>query len=165
MSWIETFHIDGNFMCSIVCYFVCSCICSIKQRLACLPACLQNVSSGLGLLTWTDWRYCLQKFLNLISVRHAYLWIYKVITSTILKSSVFWDIMSCSLLKINQCFGGTCCLRLQGRRIRWTRNQHVPPKYWLSISGLHRIISQKRELFIITVMRTSDPSTILLHFS
>jgi hypothetical protein len=39
------------------------------------------------------------------------------------KSSIFWDIMLCSLLNINWCFGGTCRLHLQGQRISQARNQ------------------------------------------
>jgi hypothetical protein len=34
------------------------------------------------------------------------------------KRSIIWDVMVCSTLKINQCFGRTCRLHLQGRRIR-----------------------------------------------
>jgi hypothetical protein len=41
-----------------------------------------------------------------------------------LKISTFWDITPCSLLKVKWCFGGTCCLHLQGRRISQARNQH-----------------------------------------
>jgi hypothetical protein len=31
-----------------------------------------------------------------------------VITTVVLKSSVFWDITPCSPLKVNRCFGGAC---------------------------------------------------------
>jgi hypothetical protein len=40
-----------------------------------------------------------------------------------MKSTVFWEIMLCSLLSVIQCFGETCRLRLQGRRISRARNQ------------------------------------------
>jgi hypothetical protein len=30
-----------------------------------------------------------------------------------MKSSIFWDIVLCSLLKVNWCFGGTCCFQQQ----------------------------------------------------
>jgi hypothetical protein len=40
-----------------------------------------------------------------------------------MKSYIFWDIMSCSPLRINRHFGGTCHLYLQGRRISQARNQ------------------------------------------
>jgi hypothetical protein len=42
----------------------------------------------------------------------------------IMKSSIFWYVTPCGLLKVNQCFGGICCLHLQDRRISWARNQH-----------------------------------------
>jgi hypothetical protein len=42
----------------------------------------------------------------------------------LLKSSGFWDITSCSPLKANRCFGGTCCLHLQGQRISQRINQN-----------------------------------------
>jgi hypothetical protein len=56
------------------------------------------------------------------------------------QSSNFWDITPSSPLKVNQCFGGTCHLHLQGQRI---------------INGLHSVTSQKTELFISTAVRTS----------
>jgi hypothetical protein len=40
-----------------------------------------------------------------------------------LKSSIFWDIMPYSPLKINRRFGGTCRLHLRGLRISQARNQ------------------------------------------
>jgi hypothetical protein len=40
-----------------------------------------------------------------------------------MKRSIFWDITLCSPLKVNRCFGGTCRLQLQGRRISPARNQ------------------------------------------
>jgi hypothetical protein len=39
------------------------------------------------------------------------------------KSSVFWDITSCSLLKTNHHFGGICRFHLQGQRISQGRDQ------------------------------------------
>jgi hypothetical protein len=42
---------------------------------------------------------------------------YEVLTAVVLKSSFFWDITSCSPLKVNRHFGGTCHLHLQGQRI------------------------------------------------
>jgi hypothetical protein len=46
------------------------------------------------------------------------------------KSSVFWDITPCSPLKVNQRFGGTSRLHLQGRSISQARNQ-LPASCWL----------------------------------
>jgi hypothetical protein len=42
----------------------------------------------------------------------------------VMKISIFWDIMSYSPVKLNLCFGGTCLLHLQGRRISLARIQH-----------------------------------------
>jgi hypothetical protein len=39
------------------------------------------------------------------------------------KISIFRDITSCSPLKVNWSFGGSCCLHLQFRRISHVRNQ------------------------------------------
>jgi hypothetical protein len=43
--------------------------------------------------------------------------------STLLKSTIFWDITLCSPLRVNRCFGRTYCLHLQARKINWARNQ------------------------------------------
>jgi hypothetical protein len=40
-----------------------------------------------------------------------------VLTAVVMKSSVFWDITRCSLLKVKRHFGETCHFHLQGRRI------------------------------------------------
>jgi hypothetical protein len=39
-----------------------------------------------------------------------------------MKSTLFWDIMPCSPLKVNRCFWGTYRLHLEGRRISQARN-------------------------------------------
>jgi hypothetical protein len=39
---------------------------------------------------------------------------FEVLTAVVMKSPIFWDIMPCSLLKVNQYFRGTCYLHLQG---------------------------------------------------
>jgi hypothetical protein len=41
----------------------------------------------------------------------------------VMKSSAFWDITPCSLLKVNWRFGGTCRIHLQGQKISQARNQ------------------------------------------
>jgi hypothetical protein len=48
----------------------------------------------------------------------------EVLRAALMKSSIFWDIMPHSLLKVNQRFRGTCCLHLQGQRISQAWNQH-----------------------------------------
>jgi hypothetical protein len=87
----------------------------------------------------------------------------------ILNSSVFWDIMLCSPLKINWRFGRTCsaCHLLSWWFLvwlilgpcRWRR--HVPPKRWLTFKGLHGVISQEVELYITTAVRTSNSTNFL----
>jgi hypothetical protein len=51
----------------------------------------------------------------------------EVYAVVVTKSSVYFDITPCSLLKVNGRFGGTFCLYLQGRRISKVRNQHEAP--------------------------------------
>jgi hypothetical protein len=41
---------------------------------------------------------------------------FEVLTAVVMKSIIFWDIATCSLLKVNRRFGGTYPLHLQGRR-------------------------------------------------
>jgi hypothetical protein len=83
-----------------------------------------------------------------------------------MKNSVFWDITSCSLLRVKQHFRGICPINLQGRRISHARNQlylltaslwllvwlillpwrwrrHGSPKRRLASNELHLVISQK----------------------
>jgi hypothetical protein len=47
----------------------------------------------------------------------------EVFTAAIMRSSVFWDMMMHSPLKVNRCFKRTCRLHLQGQRERRARNQ------------------------------------------
>jgi hypothetical protein len=42
---------------------------------------------------------------------------FEVLTAVVIKSTLFWDIMSCSLLKVNRYCGGTYDFHLQGQRI------------------------------------------------
>jgi hypothetical protein len=48
---------------------------------------------------------------------------FEVITAVVLKSTIFWDRTPCSPLKVNQQFGGTYHLHLQGREVSQGRNQ------------------------------------------
>jgi hypothetical protein len=86
---------------------------------------------------------------------------FQVVTAVVMKSSVFWDIAPCCLMKVNQCVGGMC----QSLIICQTTNQHeagskqsstprpwswsqdVPLKHQFAFSRLHGIISQNIELF------------------
>jgi hypothetical protein len=53
----------------------------------------------------------------------------EVPTTVVMKSSSFWDITPCSPLKVNRRFGGTCCLHLQGRRIKARKRYEAVSKY------------------------------------
>jgi hypothetical protein len=46
-----------------------------------------------------------------------------VLRAVVMKCTIFRDTMQCSPLKVNQLFGATYCLHLQGRRISRARNQ------------------------------------------
>jgi hypothetical protein len=102
------------------------------------------------------------------------------------KSTTFWDIMSCSPLRVNRSLGETYRLHLQGRKISQARNhresrwaachllscwllawfifwpwrwrRYVTPKRRLTLNGLHDVISQKTVVFITTAVRTSIPT-------
>jgi hypothetical protein len=55
--------------------------------------------------------------LSLYLFNYEYICIrFEVLTAVVMKSSIFWDITPCSPLNVNNCFGGTCRLNLQGRR-------------------------------------------------
>jgi hypothetical protein len=57
---------------------------------------------------------------------------FEVLTAVFMKSSTFWDVTPCSLLKVNWCFGRICCLHLQGRKISEAKNQQslLPASCW-----------------------------------
>jgi hypothetical protein len=63
-----------------------------------------------------------------------------------LKSSIFWDTMLCSLLKVHRGFQGTCCL--------WNTG-------WLS-TDYTTFVSQKTELFTTTAVTTSNSTPLLI---
>jgi hypothetical protein len=85
--------------------------------------------------------------------------------TAVVKMSTAFSVTTCSPLKVNRRFGGTCRLHLHGRRKKQKRNQHeisskerkvsrwrrhVPPKHRFTFNGLHDVISHKTELFITT---------------
>jgi hypothetical protein len=85
---------------------------------------------------------------------------------------IFWDITLCSLLKVSWHFRGTCSLHLQGWRISQVRNQHeagskVPPlPCFMFVSCLaYSPTLEKIELLIITAVRSSKPTYVLLILS
>jgi hypothetical protein len=61
------------------------------------------------------------------------------------KSTIFSDITPCSPLKVNRRFGGTYCLRLQGRRLSRARNQLCSAFHLLSHRFLACLIFRKIE--------------------
>jgi hypothetical protein len=93
----------------------------------------------------------------------------EVLTAVLMKSSIFWDLIPYSPLKVNRNFGGPICLPLQGQRICHARNnlEEVAGRGDLflrnvgwSFNGLHSLISQKREFFITTI-RTCDRISVI----
>jgi hypothetical protein len=99
---------------------------------------------------------------------------FEVLTELVMKSSIFWDITPCILLKVNRRFDATCSLHRQSQGTSRVRNQselkqslltaftlasctaysstlkmerHVPPKLRLTFNELHGVISQRTELF------------------
>jgi hypothetical protein len=113
-------------------------------------------------------------------------WKFKLnLLAVVMKNSIFWDITSCSLLKVNRRFGGACRLHLQGRRIRqaraclppaftlilaclilrnWKWRRHAPPKRRLTFNRLHGVISQKIELLLDELQNTTDVISIVAAF-
>jgi hypothetical protein len=86
---------------------------------------------------------------------------FEVFTAMVMKSSLFWEMMSCSPMKVNWCFGGTCHFHIQGWRVSQARNQHdasskkallwrwlVPLKCPITFKGLHAVMYQKMEFFM-----------------
>jgi hypothetical protein len=67
----------------------------------------------------------------------------------VMKSYIFWDIKTCSPLKINRRFEGTCRLHLQGRKITHIRNQHEAALLCLLIhAGLFFDLENGRDIFL-----------------
>jgi hypothetical protein len=65
---------------------------------------------------------------------------FEVLTAVIMKSTIFWDIMPCSPLKVNRWFGREYRLHLQGQRISRAINQWASR---LTFNELDGVISQK----------------------
>jgi hypothetical protein len=60
---------------------------------------------------------------------------FEILTAVDMNTSNFRDITPCSSLKVDRCFGGTCYLRLEGRRISQARNQHEAGSCYLLHAG------------------------------
>jgi hypothetical protein len=64
-----------------------------------------------------------------------------VLTAAIVKSSVFCCVTPCRPLKLTLHFGGSCRLRLQGRRKAKARNQHeAGSKRRLIVNGSRSVV-------------------------
>jgi hypothetical protein len=69
----------------------------------------------------------------------------------VIKSSIFWNITPYSSLRVNLRFGGSCCLRLEGRRISQARNHHeleVATYFILVSCSLERQPTFRRNMFL-----------------
>jgi hypothetical protein len=65
-----------------------------------------------------------------------------------MKSSVFWDIMPCSSVKVNQRFGGTYRLHLQGQKVSQARNKHEAGSKQSSLTlNMEAIYSPKMSVY------------------
>jgi hypothetical protein len=75
-----------------------------------------------------------------------------------IKSFVFWGIQPCTLVKVDQCFGGPYCLLLQGSILSRTRNQYEADikQNKFPFGRLHGVVFHKTEIFITTELRTSN---------
>jgi hypothetical protein len=65
-----------------------------------------------------------------VNTKMIYL-IFEGLAAVVIKVSTFWDIMRCSLLKVNRRFGGICYLHLQGIEISQARNQREAGSFTL----------------------------------
>jgi hypothetical protein len=54
---------------------------------------------------------------------------------------VFWVVTPCSFAVWYQCFGGPCCLHLQGEAWRWRQHGHV--KCWYPTTGIQGVTTRK----------------------
>jgi hypothetical protein len=69
---------------------------------------------------------------------------FEVRTAVVIKSTIFWDITPCSILKVNRRFGGIYRLHLQGRKISRVRN-HLE-SWWPAETSAFPIVSCFRSL-------------------
>jgi hypothetical protein len=79
-----------------------------------------------------------------------------------LKITVFLNMMPCSLVDHYQCFKGSCCILLKGRRLLWRWSQYIPLKCWLWSNRLYIFTSQKTVIFIGTTVKASNFTLKLL---
>lgn len=90
---------------------------------------------------------------------------------SIVSVTISWDITPCSQFKISHHFGGTCCLHLQGQTRKGyeadsKQSPCVPRKRHLISGRLCYVVSEKVELFVITTVRTLNPTyCIFMHLT
>jgi hypothetical protein len=91
-----------------------------------------------------------------------------------MKNAVFWDVAPCRCGRLNRRFGGSYRLHLQGRKILewrtcllvlhsriflpWRCRRYDPPKRRFNRPHLHGATSQKTAFFIVTAVKTSNPT-------
>jgi hypothetical protein len=81
---------------------------------------------------------------------------------TLYKGIIFWDMLY-SPLKVNRHFDGHAYYLFHDGfflsfSLALTMEATVALKHWLTFYGLHGLICQKIELFITTIMRSSNPT-------
>jgi hypothetical protein len=67
-----------------------------------------------------------------------------------MKMAVFWVVAPCSLVEVYQCFRGPCCLHHQGALMMEAAK---------TSTRLHGAATQKTAIFILTAVRTSNPTS------
>jgi hypothetical protein len=86
-------------------------------------------------ILFSYWLIYLPMYLSSVLLMHYYFltsWEqvgFEVLTAVVMKSINFWDITPCSPLRVNQCFGGTYRLHLQGPRSNFSKNPESTTLY------------------------------------
>jgi hypothetical protein len=108
-----------------------SCHANVVQTHYCLTilCCTMDACTGsIRFASTGEW--CMLKweitiYHPIICSKQCYIVGFEVLTAVVRKSSIFWDITHCSLLKVNWHFGEKYCFHLPGRRVSQARNQRV----------------------------------------
>lgn len=115
---------------------------------------------------------------SLTAITHSYtqsLHTGKTLTWSIMKSSISWDVMLCSLAEVYRCFSGkgTYCIHHQGTLLAaffwltlWSlrRRKNIPLKRRWTSTSLLCISSQQIALFIVTAVRTTNLTWSITNF-
>jgi hypothetical protein len=92
---------------------------------------------------------CLPRLFHKVP-RHKFCWCCNhsgLFQTIVLKSTIFWNITLCSLLKVNRRFWVSYRLHIQGRinkarhKRPWRWTWYVPAKWLLTFNGLHGVVS------------------------